>query len=96
MYDGVFLDRDGTLIDDPGYLSNPGDVVLRPGAADAVRALNEAGIATRGPRRTIGRRVLLSARSGQGRLRLSKARNGPVSTGGESTRTSASPLSVHR
>ena len=44
MYDAVFLDRDGTLIEDPGYLSNPEDVVLRPGAADAVRALNEAGI----------------------------------------------------
>jgi formyltetrahydrofolate-dependent phosphoribosylglycinamide formyltransferase len=44
MYDAVFLDRDGTLIEDPGYLSDPAQVVLLPGAADAVRALNEAGI----------------------------------------------------
>jgi D-glycero-D-manno-heptose 1,7-bisphosphate phosphatase len=44
MLDAVFLDRDGTLIEDPGYLSNPADVVLLPGAADALRALNEAGI----------------------------------------------------
>ena len=44
MLEAVFLDRDGTLIEDPGYLSNPADVVLLPGAADAVRALNEVGI----------------------------------------------------
>lgn len=43
-YDAVFLDRDGTLIDDPGYLSEPEGVSLRPGAASAVRSLNEAGI----------------------------------------------------
>ena len=43
-FDAVFLDRDGTLIEDPGYLSDPREVRLLPGAADAVRALNEAGI----------------------------------------------------
>jgi histidinol-phosphate phosphatase family protein len=42
--DAVFLDRDGTLIEDPGYLSDPGAVALRPGAAEAVGWLNEAGI----------------------------------------------------
>ncbi|MEJ2483926.1 MAG: HAD family hydrolase [Gemmatimonadota bacterium] len=43
-YDAVFLDRDGTLIDDPGYLSDPREVSLIPGAAEAVRRLNEANI----------------------------------------------------
>ena len=32
MFDAVFLDRDGTLIEDPGYLSDPAEVVLVPGA----------------------------------------------------------------
>ncbi|MGH7674454.1 MAG: D-glycero-alpha-D-manno-heptose-1,7-bisphosphate 7-phosphatase, partial [Gemmatimonadales bacterium] len=39
----AFLDRDGTLIEDPGYLHEPGRVRLLPGAAAAVRRLNEAG-----------------------------------------------------
>lgn len=40
----VFLDRDGTLVDDPGFLRDPDDVRLLPGAADAVRLLNAAGV----------------------------------------------------
>jgi len=40
----VFLDRDGTLIRDTGYVANPSDVSLLPGAAEAVRRLNEAGV----------------------------------------------------
>ena len=44
MYDAVFFDRDGTLIEDPGYLSDPAEVVLLPGAADAVLSLNEERI----------------------------------------------------
>lgn len=32
----VFLDRDGTINEDPGYLGNPADVVLYPGAAKAL------------------------------------------------------------
>jgi len=39
----VFLDRDGTLIDDPGYLADPDGVVPFPGVPDALRALTEAG-----------------------------------------------------
>jgi D-glycero-D-manno-heptose 1,7-bisphosphate phosphatase len=39
----VFLDRDGTLIDDVGYLADPEGVRLRPGAAETVRRLREAG-----------------------------------------------------
>ena len=37
----VFLDRDGTIIEDVGYLSDPGRVRLLPGAAEAIRRLNE-------------------------------------------------------
>lgn len=39
----VFLDRDGTLIHDPGYLSDPSGVVLLAGVADGLRALARAG-----------------------------------------------------
>lgn len=40
----VFLDRDGTLIVDPGYLNDPDQVALLPHAAEAVRRINEAEI----------------------------------------------------
>jgi D-glycero-D-manno-heptose 1,7-bisphosphate phosphatase len=40
----VFLDRDGTLIRDAEYISDPADVELLPGAATAIRRLNDAGI----------------------------------------------------
>lgn len=36
----AFLDRDGTLIEDANYLADPDRVRLLPGAADAVRTLN--------------------------------------------------------
>lgn len=39
----VFLDRDGTVIEDPGHLHEPGKVKLLPGAAEAIRRLNEHG-----------------------------------------------------
>lgn len=39
----VFLDRDGTVIHDPGYLGRLEDVRLLPGAADAIARLNRAG-----------------------------------------------------
>ena len=41
----AFLDRDGTLVEDVHYLTRPDQLRLLPGAADAVRALNEAGVA---------------------------------------------------
>ena len=44
MKTAVFLDRDGTLIDDPGYLRDPDKVRLLPGVADAVRRINQAGM----------------------------------------------------
>jgi D-glycero-D-manno-heptose 1,7-bisphosphate phosphatase len=40
----VFLDRDGTLVEDPGYLSDPDQVRLLPGAAEAVARLNRRGV----------------------------------------------------
>lgn len=40
----VFLDRDGTILEDPGYLHDADDTRLLPGAAEGVRRLNEAGL----------------------------------------------------
>ena len=40
----AFLDRDGTLVEDVHYLARPEQLRLLPGAADAVRALNEADV----------------------------------------------------
>ena len=40
----VFLDRDGTLIEDTGYPRDPAQVRLLPGAAEALRALSSAGL----------------------------------------------------
>jgi histidinol-phosphate phosphatase family protein len=39
----VFLDRDGTIIDELGYLGDPDKVVLYPGVHDALINLNKAG-----------------------------------------------------
>ena len=39
----VFLDRDGTIIEDAGYLRDPAGVRLLSGAARAIRQLNEHG-----------------------------------------------------
>ena len=36
----VFLDRDGTIVEDPGFLHEPEKVKLLPGAAEAIRRLN--------------------------------------------------------
>lgn len=44
MSAAVFLDRDGTLIEEVGYLDRPERIALYPFAADAIRALNRAGI----------------------------------------------------
>jgi histidinol-phosphate phosphatase family protein len=38
----MFIDRDGTLIKDVGYIKNPDDVELVPHAANAVRRMNYA------------------------------------------------------
>jgi len=53
----VFLDRDGTVIDDVGYPRDPEEVRLRPGAAEALATLAGRGF----------RLVLVSNQSGLGR-----------------------------
>ncbi len=43
MQKAVFLDRDGTIIEDVGYLSDVGQIRILPGAAEAIRLLNSNG-----------------------------------------------------
>ncbi|HEX2638447.1 MAG TPA: HAD family hydrolase [Gemmatimonadales bacterium] len=59
----VFLDRDGTLIEDRHYLRDPAGVQLLPGVAAAVRKLNAAGRAV----------VVVTNQSGIARGLLSEA-----------------------
>jgi D-glycero-D-manno-heptose 1,7-bisphosphate phosphatase len=40
----VFIDRDGTLNEDIGYVSRPEELVLYPWSAAAVRLINESGL----------------------------------------------------
>ena len=42
--DAVFLDRDGTVMEDAHYIKSPSQVKLLPGAAAAVKRLNDAGV----------------------------------------------------
>ena len=44
MSAAAFLDRDGTIIEEIGYLDRPERVTLYPWTIDAIRALNRAGI----------------------------------------------------
>ena len=53
----VFLDRDGTINYDPGYLSDPGALKLFSGASSAIARLNAEGIKT----------IVVSNQSGIGR-----------------------------
>src|SRR5688572_19320848 len=39
----VFLDRDGTLMEDPGYVGDPALVRVLPGVPEALRRLSGAG-----------------------------------------------------
>lgn len=41
---GVFLDRDGTINVDKGYIGRPEDVELYPRSAKAIRRLNQLGL----------------------------------------------------
>lgn len=43
MKRAIFLDRDGTLNPDPGYISNPDDFELFPGVVEALKKLYSAG-----------------------------------------------------
>lgn len=42
----VFLDRDGVIVEEVGYLGHPDQLRLLPGAAAAIRALNLRGLPT--------------------------------------------------
>ena len=42
----VFLDRDGTIIEDKGFLHDPGGVEILPTVVDALRLLGDRGYAT--------------------------------------------------
>jgi len=53
----VFVDRDGTLVREVGYLADPADLDVLPGAAEALRGLAAAGYAL----------VVVSNQSGVGR-----------------------------
>jgi D-glycero-D-manno-heptose 1,7-bisphosphate phosphatase len=57
MTRAVFLDRDGTLIEERNYLHRPEEVRVLPGAAAALRRLQEAGF----------RLFILTNQSGVGR-----------------------------
>jgi D-glycero-D-manno-heptose 1,7-bisphosphate phosphatase len=39
----VFLDRDGTIIEDSGYINSPEQIKFIPGSIEAIKKLNEAG-----------------------------------------------------
>ncbi len=53
----MFLDRDGTIIRDVGYLGDPSEVVLLPGAVAALSMMSAAGFML----------ILISNQSGIGR-----------------------------
>jgi D-glycero-D-manno-heptose 1,7-bisphosphate phosphatase len=42
--DAVFLDRDGTIMEDAHYIKSPTQVRLIPAAASAVKRINDAGV----------------------------------------------------
>jgi mannose-1-phosphate guanylyltransferase/phosphomannomutase len=44
MQPAIFLDRDGTLNFDYGWITSPSKIELLPGAGEAVRAINEFGL----------------------------------------------------
>jgi D-glycero-D-manno-heptose 1,7-bisphosphate phosphatase len=46
MTRAIFLDRDGTINEDTGYVSRPEDLIIYPWAAEAIRLINQAGLKT--------------------------------------------------
>ena len=64
----VFLDRDGTVIADRGYLSDPAGVVFEPGAVEALHRLHDAGFLL----------IFLSNQSGIGRGLMTQAQSSAV------------------
>ncbi|MEE8638244.1 MAG: D-glycero-beta-D-manno-heptose 1,7-bisphosphate 7-phosphatase [Candidatus Margulisiibacteriota bacterium] len=43
MNKAVFLDRDGTIVEDVGYMNSPEQIQFIPGSIEAIKTLNEAG-----------------------------------------------------
>jgi D-glycero-D-manno-heptose 1,7-bisphosphate phosphatase len=43
MHPAIFLDRDGTIIEEKNYISRPDQVAILPGAATALRDIQAAG-----------------------------------------------------
>jgi D-glycero-D-manno-heptose 1,7-bisphosphate phosphatase len=66
----LLLDRDGTVIEDRGYMHEPDLVELRPGAAEALRAFADEGWAL----------VIVSNQSGVGRGLITAAEMDVVQT----------------
>jgi histidinol-phosphate phosphatase family protein len=64
----VFLDRDGTVIVDRGYLSDPAGVSFEPGAVEALRRLYNAGFGL----------IFVSNQSGIGRGLMTAAQSEAV------------------
>jgi D-glycero-D-manno-heptose 1,7-bisphosphate phosphatase len=64
----VFLDRDGTVIEDAGYLGDQAGVVIIPGAVEALRRLHQAGFAL----------IFVSNQSGIGRGLITQAESDAV------------------
>ena len=44
MTKALFVDRDGSLNEDVGYVSRPEDLIIYPWAAEAIRLVNESGM----------------------------------------------------
>jgi D-glycero-D-manno-heptose 1,7-bisphosphate phosphatase len=40
----IFIDRDGTINEDLGYIATAGDLIIYPWVAEAVRLINDAGL----------------------------------------------------
>lgn len=40
----IFMDRDGTINEDIGYVSSPDELIIYPYAASAIRLINDAGL----------------------------------------------------
>lgn len=64
----VFLDRDGTIINDAGYIDDPKKVELLPGAATAIARLRDAGYLA----------VIVSNQSGVARGKFDEAKMNEV------------------
>ena len=64
----VFLDRDGTVMVDRGYLSDPAGVAFEPGAIEALRRLHNAGFGL----------IFVSNQSGIGRGLMTAEQSGAV------------------